>query len=153
MDDASTVGVLQGLPHLDRNAGGFVDRQSVIFGLLQHAFEVAARHELADDVGLSAAVWTVFFANVENGDDVGVVAQATHSLSLVAHAGQPGLVQPFCLDDSDGHVAVEAVVVGEVDALAAALAKEALHLVAAAGERRRQGGRGLRRRRAGLGFG
>ena len=78
-----------------------------------------------------------------------MVAKASHRLRLVADPGEALLVQPLGLDDGDGNVPVQPFVVGEVDALAAALAQEALHLVAAAGEGggESDGGRGRRRSR------
>ena len=99
----------------------------------QQPFDVAALHVLADDVGLAVLV-----ADVVDGDDVRMVAEAAHRLRLAADARQPVGVQPLGLDHGEGHVAVELRVVGQVDPLAAALAQEALDLVAAAGEGRRE---------------
>src|SRR3990170_1681932 len=78
-----------------------------------------------------------------------MIPQAPHSLGLVPNSGQPFSVEPIGLDHCDCDVAVQAVVVGEVDAFAAALAQEALNLVASADERGGKRRSGLRRRRAG----
>ena len=96
--------------------------------MFEHPVEVAAAHVLRDDVRLSFPRTIV--ADVEDGDDVRVVAEAAHRLRLALDAGEAGFVQAFGLDDGDGDVAVELRVVGEVDALAAALAEEALDGVA-----------------------
>jgi len=54
-------------------------------------------------------------------------------------------IEALGLDGREGYVAVELGVVGEVDALAAALAEETLDVVAAAGEGGGQGGSGCAR--------
>ena len=105
-------------------------------------------HVLADDVRQPTLI-----ADVEGRDDVGVVAQPTHRLGLAADALQAGLVQPFGLDHGDRHVPVQAGVVGEVDALAAALAQETLDLVTPAGEGGGERGGGRGRGRVGWGCG
>jgi len=91
-----------------------------------------------------------------------VVAEAGHGLGLALHALEPRLVQALGLDHGDGNVTVEASVMRQVDALAPALAEEALDPVAAGGEgggagrdagggpAYRQGRRARRLRRRGL---
>jgi hypothetical protein len=65
-----------------------------------------------------------------------VVAQPPHRLRLTSHAGPPCLVEPLCLDDGDGYFSVETGVIRKVDAFAASFTKEALDLIAIAGEGR-----------------
>jgi len=77
-----------------------------------------------------------FFAEVEDGDDVGVGAEAAHGLGLAGDAVASGVVQAVGLNQGEGDVAVEEGVVGEEDAFFAALAEEALDGVTAVGERR-----------------
>ncbi len=79
----------------------------------------AAGHVLRDDVPLPGVV-----ADVVNGDDMGMVAQASHRLCFPLHARDPRFVKPFRLDDGDGHIAVQLLVVRQVDPLASALAEE-----------------------------
>ena len=86
-------------------------------------------HVRGDDVGLAVSV-----ADVEHGDDVRMVAQTAHRLCLTADAFLTRLVERLRLNDGDRHVAVQFAVVGQVDALASALAQEALHLIAAASD-------------------
>ncbi len=129
MDDRPCVRVLEGDADLLGDAQGFLDGQAMLRRLAQAALEVAARHVLAHDVELPALL-----ADVVDGDDVGVVAEPAHRLRLAPHAREPRLVEALGLDQGEGHVAVELRVVGQVDALLAALAEEALDLVAAGGE-------------------
>ena len=68
----------------------------------------------------------------------GVVAELRHRLRLALHARQPLRVEALGLDHGEGDVALQLLVVREVDALAPALAEEAPHGVAPAGERRRE---------------
>jgi hypothetical protein len=107
------------------------------------AIDGAAGHVLADDVWLA-----VVLADVVDGDDVGVAAELAHGLRLALNAGEAGVVEALGLNDGHGDLAVEALVVGEVDALASAFAEEVFHVVAAARERIGQWrGRGGGRRR------
>ena len=78
-----------------------------------------------DEVGLAALV-----ADVEDGDDVRVGAEAAHRLRLARDRARADLVEALGLDQREGDVAVELRVVGEVDALLAALAEEARDRVA-----------------------
>ena len=121
MDDAAFVRVGQPLLDLLRDPHRLGDRQAAVGRLAQHPVEVAAAHVLRDDVRLPAVV-----ADVEHRDDVRVVAEPAHRLRLALHAGEAGLVEALGLDDGHGYVAVQLVVVGEVDLLAPALAEEAL---------------------------
>ena len=95
--------------------------------------------------------WAVLLADVVDGNDVEMGAEATHSLGFAADTGQAGCVQPLGLDQAEGHVAVQASVVRQVGPLLAALAQEALDLVAADGERGGWCGGGRRCWRRGLG--
>ena len=74
-------------------------------------------------------------ADVEHGNDVIVVAQPPHGLSLATDAHEAGFVQPIGLDHRHSYFTIESGVVGEVDVLAAAFTQEALYLIAARGER------------------
>jgi hypothetical protein len=147
VDDAPVVGVLQGPAYLGGYLEALVDGKPVVGGLVDDVLDGAALHELLDDVWLAVLV-----ADVVNGDDVRVRAEAAHGLGLAADAGQAGGVQALGLDQGEGHVAVEAGVVGQVDPLAAALAQEALDLIAAGGEGGGDGGGRRRRGRRGWGL-
>jgi hypothetical protein len=100
----------------------------------------SAAHELAHEIRLA-----LLLADVVDRDDVGVVAEPAHGLSLALDAEEALVVEPIGLDQGEGHLPVELRVVGQVDALLAALAEEALDLVAAVAE---GGGRCLRGRTA-----
>ena len=129
MDDATAVGVLQSLADLIDNAQRLVQGEAMVLGLPEQPLQVAARHMLADDVGLA-----VFIADVEDGDDIGVIPKAAHGLGFATDTGQAVGIEALGLDDGDGHIAVQLGVVRQVDALASALAQEPLDLIAAAGE-------------------
>ena len=118
---------------LRRSASRLGDRQAVARRFVEQPVEVAAAHVLRDDVRLPAVV-----ADVEDGDDVRVVAEASHRLRFALDACEAGVVQALGLDQRDRDVAVELRVVREVDLLAAALAEEALDGVSALGERGRE---------------
>lgn len=79
-------------------------------------------------------------AQVEDGDDVRVRAEATHRLGLSGDSGAGGVVQALGLDEGEGYVSVQQGILGEIDHLLPTLAKEPLHLVPAIGE---GGGLGL----------
>ena len=113
-----------------RIASGIGSRRSGV--LVEHPVEIAAAHVLRDDVRLPAVI-----ADVEDGHDVRVVAEAAHRLGLALDAGQSCVVQAFGLDHRDGDVSVQLFVVREVDLLAPALAEEALDDVATVRRRRR----------------
>ena len=69
----------------------------------------------------------------------GMGAEAAHGLGLAGDALAGGVVEAVGLDEGEGDVAVEGGVVGEVDALLAALAEELLDRVAAGGKGGRLG--------------
>ena len=130
VDHAARVGVLEGLAELRRRCAAPRRRRAGWRSAAsKRALEVAAGHVLAHDEELA-----VRLADVVDGDDVRVVAEAAHRLGLAPHAHAAGLVEALGLDQREGDVAVEPLVAGQVDALLGALAEEALHLVAAGGE-------------------
>ncbi len=73
-------------------------------------------------------------SQVEHGDDVGVGAEAAHGLGFASDPCARDFVQPLSLDKSEGYLSVKKGVLGQVDFFPAALAQEALDLVAAIGE-------------------
>ena len=143
VDDAVRVRVLQPLRDLRGDPHGVGDRQAPSLRLVDQARQLAARHVLADDVRLDLAAGAGLLAGVEDGDDVRVVAEPPHRLRLAADARDAVGVEAVRLDRRERDVAVELRVVREVDALAPALAEEALDVVAAAGEGGGEGGRRL----------
>jgi hypothetical protein len=136
VDDSSLMGVAKGLAHLGGYLEGLVYRQPVVRRLLEQVFDRASFHELAHYVGLPGLIPQVMDSN-----DVGVIAQAAHGLGFTADTSEAGRAEALSLDESKGYVPVEAGVVGQVDALPAALTEETLDLVAA-GDKGRGDGRG-----------
>ena len=74
------------------------------------------------------------FGEVEDGDDVGVVAESAHGTASRLMRALAGLIELLGLDEGEGHVSIEDGVVGEVDLLLAALAEELLDLIATVGK-------------------
>ena len=64
----------------------------------------------------------------------GVVAELRHRLRFALHARESLRVEAVRLDHGDGDIALQLLVVREIDALASAFAQEATHGVAATGE-------------------
>src|SRR4051812_31989804 len=108
--------------------------------LLESGIEVTAHHELGDEVWLS-----LLFAQVQDGHNIRVRAQAAHRPRFAPHSLPTRLVQPFSLDQCKGHVAIEQAIVGSVHPLLAALAEEVPDLIATAAETSGNGGSGPRR--------
>ena len=86
---------------LPRGPQRLIDRQPVTFRLPQLPLEVASGHVLGDDVLLSRLL-----ADVVDCDDMGVIPEARHRLSLAPHAHQAVGVEAFCLDDGKGDIAI-----------------------------------------------
>ena len=135
VDNPACVRVLQCLGYLVGHAQRLPEGQAVVSGLLQQAGQISSRHVLRDDVRLRAPAQIVLFADVEDGDDVRMVAEATHGLCLPAHACKTGLVQTLGLDQRKRYVAVQLRVMRQVNSLARTLAQETLDLVSPRGER------------------
>ena len=72
-------------------------------------------------------------------DDVRVIAEARHGLRLARDAPPPGFVQPVGFDDRERDVSCQPGVVRQVDTFARSFAEEAPDLIAAGGERCREG--------------
>ena len=111
-----------------RNPQRLLGRQRPL-GLLEQPLHVTAAHQLGDDVRLALVL-----TEVEHADHVRVGAEAAHRLGFSGNALPPYLAETLSLDHGEGHVAVEQLVVREVDALLATLAEEFADLVAAACE-------------------
>jgi hypothetical protein len=116
--------MLQSLCDLCRYPDGVADRQAPSLRLINQTEQLTTRPVLADDIRFDQPARADLLTGVEDSHDVRVVAEATHRLCLTLDARQPGLVQPFRLNDSEGDVAIQFGVVGEVDALAAALSEK-----------------------------
>jgi hypothetical protein len=135
VDHTAFVRVLEGMAELFADAQHFPDGEPPALGLPEADVQVAPGHVLAHDVELPLVL-----ADVVDGDDVGVVAEAPHRLRLAADPDAAGLVQALGLDQRQRDVAVEPLVPGQVDALLGSLAHETLHPVAAGGKRGRSAG-------------
>jgi hypothetical protein len=152
VDDAAGVRVLERATQLVGDAERLLERQPVWLRRVQQIVDRAAGHVLAHDVGPALVV-----ADVEDRDDVRVVAELAHGTRLAAYALEPGLVEAVGLDERNRDVALEPRVGREVHPLLPALAEQAPDAVAARGDRlgraaaRRRSDRGRRhgaRRRA-----
>ena len=130
VDDALGVSVLE----RPGDVGGDLDRavhpQPAALGGEQ-PLDVAAGHVLADDEGVA-----VLLAGVEDGDDVRVVAELPHRLGLAAGPRLDRRADALGVEQRHRDLAVGGGVVGEVDALAPALAEEAARAVAPGGDLR-----------------
>jgi hypothetical protein len=139
VDDVVAVGEFEASADGLRDLDGPVECQPVLRSPFHEPLHVAAGHQLGDDVGLPARV-----PEVEHRDDVGMGPEAPHSLGLAPDALPTDFVETLGLDERKGDVAVEQRVVGEIDLLLAALAEEALDLIAAIRERHGVSGPGIR---------
>ena len=74
------------------------------------------------------------FAQVEDGDYVGVGTQPAHGLGFPLYAFTRGVIKTLSLYQSEGNFPVQQRVLGQVDFLLAALSLEPLDLVAATGK-------------------
>ena len=74
----------------------------MLWGVLDESLSVAALHKLRDHIGLAFMI-----SQVEDGDNVGVGAQASHGLGLAGDAGPGGVVQPLGLDKGEGYFSVQ----------------------------------------------
>ena len=101
----------------------------MVGSVFHHPFHITAPHQLRDNEGLALVL-----AEVEDSDDMGVGAEATHCLGFAGNSGAGYGVEALGFDEGEGHVPVEEGVVGQVDYLLAALAEEAFDLVASVGE-------------------
>ncbi len=129
MDYAPAVGELQAPAYGKGDVDCLFQRDAVVVGGFQHPFHVSTAHQLGDHVGSA-----VLLSQVEDGDYVRVGTQPAHGLGFPGDALAARVVQALCLYQSEGDVAVERRVVGEVDPLLAAFSEELLDLVAAAVE-------------------
>jgi hypothetical protein len=129
VDDAVAVGVVQGLADLVRDGERLIEREPVAGGGLEQVLHGPAAHELGYEVGLSPLL-----ADVEDGDDVGVVAEPAHRLRLAADAGLALFIQPLGANEREGDLAVQPRVVHQVDPLLASLSEEAPGFVSAIDE-------------------
>ena len=141
MDHALLVREDQAVGRRLRDVEAPTERQCAL-RVLEQTLDVAPTHQLGDDVGHALVV-----SEVEDGNDVRVHAHAAHRLRLAHHTLTANLIEALRLDQRERDVAVEQLVVREVDALLAALSEEALHPVAPAreGVGLDAGSRGLRR--------
>ena len=77
---------------------------------------------------------SVLVTDIEHGNDVGVVAKATHGLSLTMDALAARVIETLGFDQGEGDIPIEQRVMGEIDALLAAFANQPCDLVAAVDE-------------------
>ena len=107
MDDAPAVSELQSPTGFSGNFDGLLQGKSVVRGILDDPFHVAATHQLGDHVGLVRLL-----TQVEHGDDVRVGAETAHGLSLPGDAGAGDFVQTLGLNQREGHLPVQQGVLG-----------------------------------------
>ncbi len=140
VDEAAAMDEGEATADVLRDGEGAFHRQAVVLGLLKEPGDIPAAHELFDDERRAVVV-----ADVVDGDEVGMTPEASHRLRFTVHPFVADEVEPVCADRAEGHLAVEAAVVSEEDALASTFAEEALDAVAAGDEGRWERGFGDRR--------
>ena len=101
VDDSPTVGELHPpagfLGDLDRLFQG----KPVVRGAFNDPLNITAAHQFGDHLGLA-----LFFSQVEDGDYVGVRAQAPHALGLPLDASPGGVVQTLGLNKGERYLSV-----------------------------------------------
>jgi hypothetical protein len=125
MDDAVSVRVLERLAQLVCYAHRLTDRQSVSISPLKARVEVTLRHVLADDEQMPIGL-----TDVVDGHDVGVIAQLRRDSCFVLDDEPRRVAELVGLDEGKGHLAIEPLVVCEIDELPCSLADEPVDPVA-----------------------
>lgn len=101
---------------------------------IEYILDRPTSHELTYDVKGSR-----FFEDIMDRDDVGMIAQPSHRLSLSSYSSAPGLIETRALYLSNGYAAFQQRVLGQIHELASTLAKQTLDQIAASTDRSRQG--------------
>jgi hypothetical protein len=136
VNDPVHVGVRQRFSDLTGDGDSLSDGEAVLGRLIEHRFEIAADHELRDQVRLrtGSGARSRLFAEIQDRDDVRMIAELRHGARLPLESGVARRVQAVGLDQGKGDVATEAGVMGEIHTLLAALAEEPCGLVATIGK-------------------
>ena len=114
--DAPAVGELQAPAGLPSYADGLFQAKTVVSGIPDNAFYVAATHQLGDHVGLALVV-----SQVKHGNDMRMGAKTAHGLGFPGNAGSRDFVQSLRLDEGERHLPVQQGVLGQVHFLFPAL--------------------------------
>ena len=97
--------------------------------ILNEIIDIAAGEQRKDHLRIS-----LVFAEVVDGNDVRMIAETSHGLGFALDARSGVFIELFRLYLGKSNVTVKDSVMGKVDPLFAALAKELLDLIAASCE-------------------
>ena len=139
VNNSVRVSMREPLADLAGNAQHLCSRKPPTLGSIEYSRQVSPGHVLRDDIRLAGLL-----ADIEDGDNLWMVAQPPHCLRLAAHPREAVRVQAFGLDQRKRDVAVELRIMRQINPLAATLAEEPADGIAIRGERRRKTWRGRR---------
>src|SRR5215472_12044923 len=131
MDDTERMRIFNSKTELLSDSNGIGDRQTMTGRAPQQIAERSARDVLADDV--EAALLRL--AYVIDADDMRMVAETAHRACFAQNSRPARVVQPFDPKQGNRHIAIQPLVVGKVDDLAATHAQHPTHAIAPAGNR------------------
>src|SRR5581483_2658001 len=131
MDYAERVGVLDAAAQLLTDTNGFRDVEAAAGTSFQNSIERAAGDVLADDEGAAL----VGLADIVDADDIGMIAEPAHRAGFADDSRPPSVIEPLDAKQRDRDVAVEHLIVREIDDLAGPLPQHPDDSVAAAGDR------------------
>src|SRR5581483_1397745 len=131
MDYAERVGVLDAAAQLLTDTNGFRDVEAAAGTSFQNSIERAAGDVLADDEGAAL----VGLADIVDAHDIGMIAEPAHRPGFADDPRPPGVIEPLDPKQRDRDVAVEHLIVREIDDLARSLPQHPDDSVAAVGYR------------------
>jgi hypothetical protein len=126
VDNPFAVSIIQAPADGLGDTNCLLDGEAVLRGFLNQDFDVTARHERHNDVGLS-----FMFPHVVDGNDVGMVAEPAHRSGFAGEAHSSGIVQFLGLDEGKRYFTFKLCIMDKVHLLNAALAQQLLNLVTA----------------------
>ena len=134
MDNTPGVSEFKSTANSFGNVDCLVERKFVVERFLDKSFDIASTHIGHDDIRLS-----VNFSHVENGHDMGMVAEFAHCPGFAGDTFPGFFIKVFGLNQGEGDVSIEFLVMDEVGFFLAAFTEFFNNLVAVVDEGGRSG--------------